>query len=263
MTCYRFSFSLFETTWHDFESTLFHFKTQRVVSILSTHFFPSINNSPLPLLCTTSNHYSIVSATTGCPAAMADNNDPDNTVMASVHCGDGPMSFVAEVPLTVISLTGYNNTATTAFAIATTTGPAATHVTATLAASKIANAKQTHVPAALMVSKATLAAMASKATLAETHVPAALTASEATLAAMASEAMLAEVPLTVIYPTGHNNTATATFAIATTTEPAATHVVAMLAASKIVNATQTHVPAALTASKLRWQQWRPRLCWRQ
>jgi hypothetical protein len=224
MTHYRFSFYLFETTWCDFESTLFNFETQRVVSILSTHFFSSINNSPLPLLCTTSNHYSIVSATTGCPAAMTDNNDPEHTVMVSVHCGDGPMSFVAEAPLTVISLTGYNNTATAAFAIATTTGPAATHVAATLAASKIAIATQKHVPAAL-------------------------TASEAMLAAMSSEATLAEAPLTVIYPTRHNNTAIAAFAIATTTEPAATHVAATLAASKIVNATQTHVPAALTASE--------------
>ncbi len=72
---------------------------------------------------------------------MADNNDPDDTVMASVHCGDGPMSFAAEALLTVISLTGYNNTTTAAFAIATTTRPAATHIAATLAASKIANAK--------------------------------------------------------------------------------------------------------------------------
>ncbi len=122
---------------------------------------------------------------------MTDNNDPDNTVMASVHYGDGTMSFVAEAPLTVISLTGYNNTATAAFAIATTSGPAATHVAATLAASKIANGTQIHVPAAL-------------------------TASEATLVAMASKATLAEAPLPVIYPTGHNNTATAAFAIATT-----------------------------------------------
>jgi hypothetical protein len=159
MTRYQFSFYLFETTWRDFESTLFHFETQCVVSILSTHFFPSINNSPLLLLCTTANHYSIVSATTDCPDAMTDNNDPGNTVMASVHCGDGPMSFVAKAPLTVISPTGYNNSATAAFAIATTTGPAATHVAATLAASKIANATQTHIPAALMASKATLAAM--------------------------------------------------------------------------------------------------------
>ncbi len=53
---------------------------------------------------------------------MADNNDPNDTVMASVHCGDGPMSFVAEAPLTVISLTGYNNAATAAFAIAVDIG---------------------------------------------------------------------------------------------------------------------------------------------
>ena len=94
--------------------------------------------------------YSIVSATTG-PVAMTDNNDnaPDDAVMASVLCGDGSMSFVAEAPLTVIAPAGYNNTATIAFALATTMGqasntsvPAAqTHITATLAASEIVNAQ--------------------------------------------------------------------------------------------------------------------------
>jgi len=123
----------------------------------------TINNSPLPLLCTTANHYSIVSATTGCPAAMTDNNDPDDTVMASVFPGDRPMSFVAEAPLTVIAQAGYNNdTATVAFAVATTTGTAAaTHGagTATLvASSEIVNAAQTHV-AATAASEATLVVM--------------------------------------------------------------------------------------------------------
>ncbi len=82
------------------------------------------------------------------------------SLMASVLCGDGPMSFVAEAPLTVISPTGYNNTATIAFAVATTTGPAATHIVAMLVASEIANAVQLHKPAMLAVFKATLEAMA-------------------------------------------------------------------------------------------------------
>ncbi len=71
-----------------------------MVSILATHFFYStplisvpvhaINNSPLLLLYTIANHYSIVSATTGV-AAMTDNyaNAPDNAVMASVISADG------------------------------------------------------------------------------------------------------------------------------------------------------------------------------
>ena len=64
--------------------------------------------------------------TTGCPAAMTDNNDPDDTVMASAFSGDRPMSFVAEAPLTVIAPARYNNDTTTiAFAVATTIGTAA------------------------------------------------------------------------------------------------------------------------------------------
>ena len=56
---------------------------------------------------------------------MADNNYPDDTVMASVFPGDRPMSFLAEAPLTVIAPSGYNNATTVAFAVATTTGTAA------------------------------------------------------------------------------------------------------------------------------------------
>ena len=41
--------------------------------------------------------------------------------MVSVLFGDGPMSIVAEAPLTVIAPTGYNNTANNAFALVTTT----------------------------------------------------------------------------------------------------------------------------------------------
>ena len=105
----------------------------------------TINISPLPLLCTTANHYSIVSATTGCPAATTNTNDPDDTVMASVFPGDHPMTFVAEAPLTVIAPAGYNNTAIVAFAVATTTGTAAATQcagAAMLAVSKIVNAGQ-------------------------------------------------------------------------------------------------------------------------
>ena len=114
-------------------------------------------------MCTTASHDSIVSATTGCPAEMTDNNDPDGTVMASVFPGDRPMSFVAEVPLTVIAPAGYNNdTATVAVAVANTTGTAAATRgagAATLAASsEIVNAAQTHV-AAMAASEATLVAM--------------------------------------------------------------------------------------------------------
>ena len=144
-----------------------------MVSIPSTHFFSStpfisvpvctINYSTLPLLCTTASHDSIVSATTGCPAEMTDNNDPDDTVMASVFPGDRPMSFVAEAPLTVIAPDRYNNdTATVAVAVATTTGTAAATRgagAATLAASsEIVNAAQTHV-ATMAASEATLVAM--------------------------------------------------------------------------------------------------------
>ena len=78
---------------------------------------------------------------------MTDNNDPDDTVMASVLPGDRPMSFVAEAPLTVIALAGYNNTTTVAFAVATTKGTSATTHgagAATLAVSKIVSAVQTH-----------------------------------------------------------------------------------------------------------------------
>jgi len=101
--------------------------------------------------------------TTGCPAAMTDNNDPDDTVMASVFPGDRPMSFVAEAPLTVIAPARYNNDTTTiAFAVATTTGTAAaTHGAgaATLtASSEMVNAAQTHA-AATAASEATLVAM--------------------------------------------------------------------------------------------------------
>ncbi len=144
-----------------------------MVSIPSTHFFSStpfisvpvctINNSPLPLLCTTASHDSIVSATTGCPAEMTDNNDPDDTVMASVFPGDRPMSFVAEAPLTVIDPAGYNNdTATITVAVVTTTGTAAatrgTGAAMLAASSEIVNAAQTHV-AAMAASEATLVTM--------------------------------------------------------------------------------------------------------
>jgi hypothetical protein len=81
----------------------------------------------LPLLFTTANHYSIVSATTGV-AAISDNhaNAPDNAGMASVLSAVGPPSNIVEAPLTVIATAeGYNNTATIAFTIATTTEPAA------------------------------------------------------------------------------------------------------------------------------------------
>jgi hypothetical protein len=83
----------FETVFFCFDTICF--ETQRVVSILDTHFFHStpiisapvctINNSPLPLLYTTANHYSNISATTGV-AAMTDNhaNALDNVVMVSV-----------------------------------------------------------------------------------------------------------------------------------------------------------------------------------
>lgn len=80
-------------------------------------------------MCTTASHDSIVSATTGCPAEMTDNNDPDGTVMASVFPGDRPMSFVAEVPLTVIAPAGYNNdTATVAVALPLLQGQQLQHV---------------------------------------------------------------------------------------------------------------------------------------
>ena len=69
--------------------------------------------------------------------------------MVSVLFGDGPMSIVAEAPLTVIAPTGYNNTANIAFALVTTMGPAVstsvstaqTHNAATLMASKIVDAQ--------------------------------------------------------------------------------------------------------------------------
>ena len=90
---------------------------------------------------------------------MTDNNDPDNTVIASVLCGGGPMLFFAEVSLTVIALAECNNTAIIAFAVATATGPAATHVATTLAAYRIVNVAQTHIANMLVASEAKLMAM--------------------------------------------------------------------------------------------------------
>ena len=56
---------------------------------------------------------------------MTDNNVPVDAVEALMFPGNRPASLVAAAPLTVIAPAGSNNTATVAFAVATTTGTAA------------------------------------------------------------------------------------------------------------------------------------------
>ncbi len=92
---------------------------------------------------------------------MTDNNVPVDTVMALMFPRHCPASFVALAPLTVIAPAGSNNTATVAFAVATTTGTAAAAQDVgapTLAAMSVANAAPTHLPT-MAVSKAMLVAM--------------------------------------------------------------------------------------------------------
>ena len=91
---------------------------------------------------------------------MPDNNVPVDAVEALMFPGHRPASIVAAAPLTVIAPAGLNNTDTVAFAVATTTGPAAAAqgvIAATLAATGADAAAPTHVPTA--GSDATLVAM--------------------------------------------------------------------------------------------------------
>jgi hypothetical protein len=91
---------------------------------------------------------------------MTDNNVSCDAVKALMFPGHWPASLVAAAPLTVIAPAGSNNTATVAFAVATTTGTAAAVQgvsAATLAATGADTAAPTHVPTA--ASDATLVAM--------------------------------------------------------------------------------------------------------